>query len=342
MKKLWIVAIFFAFALHLLRGFDYDEGSMEGISQAEIEQKIRAAANLEELLSITHPKELKLWRCRSKLRSYIGSDSKSTPQRFTRFAAASYDISILKAIDEEWQKTQCMPRETCVDVEKDLGTVKSSFFKPPCVSVFRCGGCCNEEGVSCVNTSTSYVYKTLFEISLPLTQAPEPITVKVANHTSCKCSSTSPRPPFGIIRRSVPHLDHGCSHENKLCPSGWQWDSIQCDCVLEKEPTIIRRREALAICGEHMEFEDTCECVCHRTCPEHYVLNPENCSCECRETLDSCAQKKKIFHPKNCSCEDECPLQIKVCPFGKQVCAKHFRCPKEKRGSNSSQIRENP
>lgn len=64
-------------------------------------------------------------------------------------------------IDEEWQKTQCMPRETCVDVAKDLGTATNTFFKPPCVSVFRCGGCCNEEGVSCLNTSTSYILKSV-------------------------------------------------------------------------------------------------------------------------------------------------------------------------------------
>lgn len=43
----------------------------------------------------------------------------------------------LLAIDEEWQRTQCMPRETCVDVAKELGTDPSIFFKPPCVAVHR-------------------------------------------------------------------------------------------------------------------------------------------------------------------------------------------------------------
>lgn len=45
--------------------------------------------------------------------------------------------SRIPAIDEEWQRTQCMPRETCVDVAKELGTDPSMFFKPPCVSVYR-------------------------------------------------------------------------------------------------------------------------------------------------------------------------------------------------------------
>lgn len=47
------------------------------------------------------------------------------------------NIVCLLAIDEEWQRTQCMPRETCVDVAKELGTDPSIFFKPPCVAVHR-------------------------------------------------------------------------------------------------------------------------------------------------------------------------------------------------------------
>lgn len=71
------------------------------------------------------------------------------------------------AIDDEWQKTQCMPRETCVDVAKELGTTTAMFFKPPCVSVFRCNGCCNKEGVNCRNISATYVNKTV-RLSLSL------------------------------------------------------------------------------------------------------------------------------------------------------------------------------
>lgn len=69
-------------------------------------------------------------------------------------------MSFLSAvIDEEWQRTQCSPRETCVEVASELGSTTNRFFKPPCVNVFRCGGCCNEESVICMNTSTSYVSK---------------------------------------------------------------------------------------------------------------------------------------------------------------------------------------
>uniref|UniRef100_A0A3Q2ZXM0 Vascular endothelial growth factor D n=1 Tax=Kryptolebias marmoratus TaxID=37003 RepID=A0A3Q2ZXM0_KRYMA len=89
------------------------------------------------------------------------------------------------AVDEEWQRTQCMPREACVDVAKELGTDPAIFFKPPCVSLHRCGGCCNQEGISCRNTS-SFV--------------PEPVLIKVANHTECRCME-----PAIIRRNAQPH-----------------------------------------------------------------------------------------------------------------------------------------
>uniref|UniRef100_A0A8C1YGS6 Vascular endothelial growth factor D n=1 Tax=Cyprinus carpio TaxID=7962 RepID=A0A8C1YGS6_CYPCA len=121
------------------------------INQERWEQELREAGSLDELLMLTEYPDWKLWRCRLKLKHF----EYATPpenRRSTRYAAASFSPQMLKDIDDEWQKTQCMPRETCVDVAKELGTNTAVFFKPPCVSVFRCGGCCNKEGVTCRNT----------------------------------------------------------------------------------------------------------------------------------------------------------------------------------------------
>ncbi|CAI9552806.1 unnamed protein product, partial [Staurois parvus] len=99
-----------------------------------------------------------------------------------------------------------MPREVCVDVGKEFGAPTNTFFKPPCVALYRCGGCCNSEGLHCMNTSSSYVSKTLFEITVPLSQGPvKPVTISFANHTSCRCMSKLDvyRQVHSIIRRSL-------------------------------------------------------------------------------------------------------------------------------------------
>lgn len=90
---------------------------------------------------------------------YLSNTSLNQAFNFFLFLFMMMVLSVV--IDEEWQKTQCVPRETCVEVAKELGTTTNKFFKPPCVNVFRCGGCCNEESLSCMNTSTTYVSKTV-------------------------------------------------------------------------------------------------------------------------------------------------------------------------------------
>ncbi|KAI1885403.1 hypothetical protein AGOR_G00219800 [Albula goreensis] len=224
-----------------------DASTQRNRNREKWEKDVRAASSLDELLKLTDFPDWKLWKCRLKLKhmdpppphpeyrslSFPSSSSSSSASshRSTRYAATSYSLEILKAIDDEWQKTQCMPRESCVDVAKELGTGTGMFFKPPCVSVFRCNGCCNNEGITCRNTSTTYVNKTLLTV-IPFKHGPEPVLIQVANHTACKCME----PP--LIRRHVrAQRRSGCAPvpetegSHRLCASGLIWDCMADRCV---------------------------------------------------------------------------------------------------------------
>lgn len=73
-----------------------------------------------------------------------------------------WTLDILCAgVESEWRKTQCRPREVCVDVGREFGVPTNIFYKPPCVSVYRCGGCCHSEDKQCRNISTGYLSKTV-------------------------------------------------------------------------------------------------------------------------------------------------------------------------------------
>uniref|UniRef100_A0A3Q2DYT1 Vascular endothelial growth factor D n=1 Tax=Cyprinodon variegatus TaxID=28743 RepID=A0A3Q2DYT1_CYPVA len=204
------------------------------------ERQVQSSSSLDELLRLTDFPDWKLWKCRMRLQPpQVPREVFSFPpmvgsHRSTRYAAESYSLEILKAIDEEWQRTQCMPRETCIDVAKELGTDPSVFFKPPCVSVYRCGGCCNQEGITCRNTSTVYVNKTVFSI-IPFKFVPEPMLIKVANHTACRCME-----PAIIRRNAQQHRSSGCplmgqileaKDSRRLCASGWIWDFSSERCI---------------------------------------------------------------------------------------------------------------
>ncbi|CAB1327494.1 unnamed protein product [Coregonus sp. 'balchen'] len=256
-----------------------DPSSLRVINQEKWERDVRSASSLDELLMLTDFPDWKLWKCRLKLKHLETSPSSSSSQqpdhrsssssssssagsgshRSTRYAAASYSLEILKAIDDEWQKTQCMPRETCVDVAKELGTTTSMFFKPPCVSVFRCNGCCNTEGVSCRNTSTTYINKTLLSV-IPFKYGPEPVLIKVANHTVCKCME----PP--LIRRQAHIRSH--RRNGRLCASGLIWDCMADRCV--PYPSTKQPDFSTSMRPEDCEIDvDRCDCD-----PDRATLSP--------------------------------------------------------------------
>ncbi|CAN9507189.1 unnamed protein product [Ophioblennius macclurei] len=267
------------------------------------ERKVRSSSSLDELLRLADFPDWKLWKCRLRFQqpeTQTETFSSAPPvgsHRSTRYAAESYSLEILKAIDEEWQRTQCMPRETCVDVAKELGTDPSMFFKPPCVSVHRCSGCCNQEGVTCRNTTTVFVNKTVLSV-IPFKFVPEPVLIKVANHTECKCLE-----PAIIRRNAQPHSSSGCSpmdmlseaeDSRRLCARGLIWDCSEdrcipypssspepplttwmpdceidverCDCLPRPEPTLQQQRPThdchlnSSICGNRHFDQTSCRC----------------------------------------------------------------------------------
>ncbi|EPY76706.1 hypothetical protein CB1_001402084 [Camelus ferus] len=51
-----------------------------------------------------------------------------------------------------YQRSYCRPIETLVDIFQEYPDEIEYIFKPSCVPLMRCGGCCNDEGLECVPT----------------------------------------------------------------------------------------------------------------------------------------------------------------------------------------------
>ncbi|GCB70142.1 hypothetical protein scyTo_0005614 [Scyliorhinus torazame] len=267
---------------------DYQElGEAKGHMSSELEHQLRSVSSVDELMTIFYPEHWKMLKCQSmKGRpQYRETGFETAMEEPVAFAATFYNPEILKSIDSEWKKTQCMPREVSLDVGKEFGSATNIIFKPSCVSVYRCGGCCNSEGVTCMNTSTSYVSKTLFEISVPISQLPKPITISVANHTSCRCMSKLDvfRQVHSIIRRSISSSQSDCLMPNRTCPKNHIWNSFLCRCVMEYDFSSFLPPKAdsdgdtgfYSVCGPNKELdEDTCQCVCFTLRPVVATVHP--------------------------------------------------------------------
>ncbi|WOC29258.1 vascular endothelial growth factor-like protein [Equine parapoxvirus] len=98
----------------------------------------------------------------------------------TVFASSSHDLT--KWI-ETTEKSQCKPIPTVVSVssEQHSSTLK---FSPPCVVLMRCGGCCNDETLTCTATETKVT-------KLPIMQTPSSnngfSSIDFTEHTKCEC-----------------------------------------------------------------------------------------------------------------------------------------------------------
>ncbi|KAB5581348.1 hypothetical protein PHYPO_G00174580 [Pangasianodon hypophthalmus] len=308
---------------HEYYDYEQEEGD-DGMepSEPDLEEQLRSAGSVDELMRLLYPSYWNMLKCHSKRAINPRSSHRDPDTRSEElsFAAAYFNLDIFKSIEAEWRKTLCMPREVCLDVGKEFGAATNTFFKPPCVSVYRCGGCCNSEELQCMNISTSFISKTLFEITVPVKQPPKPVTISFANHTSCSCLSKLDvyRQKHSIIRRALPE----CHVANKTCPKNQSWSNGLCRCVslhdtlfpsstrtlssrISVAPTKswTRRRVDPRSCGPHHTFnKDTCQCSCNKVCPSTHPLNRTKCACECNESHNKCFLRGRRFQPATCSC----------------------------------------
>ncbi|XP_047433624.1 vascular endothelial growth factor C isoform X2 [Mugil cephalus] len=313
-----------------------------------MEEKLRSASSVDELMSLIYPSYWATLKCRSKLSAAAASKLSQRPHRprpaanaeQPKLAAAYLNLDLLKNIESEWRKTQCMPREVCVDVGREFGAPTNIFYKPSCVSVYRCGGCCHSEDKQCRNISTGYLSKTLFEITVPITQGTKPVTISVANHTQCTCLSKLDiyKQVHSIIRRALPD----CPIANRTCLPSQTWSSRQCRCVsmaanlqlnhaLPPLPPLGPSQQHLDVfsadvCGPEKELDvDTCQCICrhrHQTqdCGPNRHLDHDTCQCVCDVPPSPSCPANHVFNKDTCqcTCSKTCPRHQ---PLNKTKCS---------------------
>ncbi|KFQ41634.1 Placenta growth factor, partial [Nestor notabilis] len=86
---------------------------------------------------------------------------------------------------EIWNRSFCRPLEQLVDVITEFPNEVEYIFRPSCVSLQRCGGCCGGEGLRCVPVETSTVTMQLLKIK-PNGEAPY-VEMAFTEHKQCEC-----------------------------------------------------------------------------------------------------------------------------------------------------------
>nr|KAF6342350.1 vascular endothelial growth factor A [Myotis myotis] len=84
-----------------------------------------------------------------------------------------------------YQRSYCRPIETLVDIFQEYPDEIEYIFKPSCVPLMRCGGCCNDEGLECVPTEEYNITMQIMRIRIHKVQHIGEMSF--LQHSKCEC-----------------------------------------------------------------------------------------------------------------------------------------------------------
>lgn len=84
-----------------------------------------------------------------------------------------------------YQRSYCRPIETLVDIFQEYPDEIEYIFKPSCVPLMRCGGCCNDEALECVPTEEFNITMQIMRIRIHKVQHIGEMSF--LQHSKCEC-----------------------------------------------------------------------------------------------------------------------------------------------------------
>ncbi|XP_062818345.1 snake venom vascular endothelial growth factor toxin HF-like [Anolis carolinensis] len=87
---------------------------------------------------------------------------------------------------EVWRRSYCRSRETLVDILAEFPHEAEHIFKPPCVPLWRCAGCCGDESLECAAVETRTIDLQVVRVS-PILGKTRQEAMTFTEHTRCVC-----------------------------------------------------------------------------------------------------------------------------------------------------------
>ncbi|XP_020640765.1 vascular endothelial growth factor A, long form isoform X1 [Pogona vitticeps] len=172
-------------------------------------------------------------------------------------------ISFLDVFD----RSACRPLETMVDIFQEYPDEVEYIFKPSCVPLKRCAGCCNDEALECVPTAVRNITMEIMRIKH--LQGQHISLMSFQEHSRCECR---PKKEVRIRQEKKSKRGKGKGQKRKRKRGRYKPPNFHC------EPCSERRK--------HL-----------------YKQDPQTCKCSCKFTDSRCKSRQLELNERTCRCE---------------------------------------
>eukprot|EP00062_Callorhinchus_milii_P009616 gi/632953626/ref/XP_007892526.1/ PREDICTED: vascular endothelial growth factor A isoform X2 [Callorhinchus milii] len=134
---------------------------------------------------------------------------------------------VIKFMDV-WNKSYCRTIETLVEILQEHPDQVEYIFKPACVPLLRCGGCCNDESLECVPTELHNVTMQIMKIKPH--HAEHIAEMHFVQHSKCVCrpKRESKEPPKSRCEPCTERRKHLFVQDPQTCKCSCKFTQLRC------------------------------------------------------------------------------------------------------------------